>query len=115
MNLITKAYNHKIRTQKGSRIRIEEPWEKFLVYAVEWNEDRLDFYLEDSLYFTFSNDRADNPDTWPFGKPHYFLINLAYGGGWGGTKGVDPAKLPLEYHIDYVRYYSRSDVHASKR
>jgi len=46
-----------------------------------------------------------DPDTWPFDKPHYLLINLAYGGSWGGAQGVDTSQLPLRFEIDYVRYY----------
>jgi len=48
-----------------------------------------------------------DPDTWPFNKPHYLLINLAYGGSWGGNEGVDTGLLPLSYEIDYVRYYNK--------
>ena len=65
----------------------------------------MDFFMDDSLYFSFENDRAGNNDTWPFDKTHYLLINLAYGGGWGGNEGVDTSLLPVHYKIDYVRYY----------
>lgn len=104
-NIHTKAYNHAIGTNKGNKIQVEDPWSDFHVYAVEWYEDRMDFFMDDSLYFSFENDGKGNNDTWPFDKPHYLLINLAYGGSWGGNEGVDTSLLPLEYKIDYVRYY----------
>ena len=43
--------------------------------------------------------------TWPFDKPHYLLLNLAYDGSRGGNEGVDTSLLPVQYKIDYVRYY----------
>ena len=106
-NIHTKAYNHSIGTNKGKQIEVEEPWADFHLYALEWFEDHMDFFLDDSLYFTFENDQAGNNDTWPFDKPHYLLINLAYGGSWGGNQGVDVRALPLQYEIDYVRYYKK--------
>ena len=106
-NIHTKSYNHVLGTNKGHKIEIAEPWAEFHIYAVEWFEDRMDFYFDDTLYFSFPNDVAGNNDTWPFDKPHYLLINLAYGGSWGGQKGVDTSLLPLEYKIDYVRYYKK--------
>jgi beta-glucanase (GH16 family) len=104
-NVHTKAYNHNLGTNKGNMIQIEDPWSDFHLYAVEWFEDHMDFFLDDSLYFSYENDGTGNPDTWPFDKPHYLLLNLAYGGMWGGNMGVDTTLLPLEYKIDYVRYY----------
>jgi beta-glucanase (GH16 family) len=108
-NIHTKAYNHAIGTNKGNRIQVKDPWSDFHIYAVEWFEDHMDFFMDDSLYFSFENDGAGNNDTWPFDKPHYLLINLAYGGSWGGNEGVDTSLLPLEYKIDYVRYYKRPE------
>lgn len=108
-NIHTKAYNHSLGTGKGDKIQVKDPWSDFHVYAVEWFEDHLDFFMDDSLYFSYENDGTGNPDTWPFDKPHYLLLNLAYGGSWGGSMGVDTTRLPLEYKIDYVRYYRMAD------
>jgi beta-glucanase (GH16 family) len=104
-NIHTKAYNHSIGTNKGNKIQVRDPWSDFHIYAVEWFNGHLDFFMDDSLYFSFENDMKGNHDTWPFDKPHYLLLNLAYGGSWGGNMGVDTTMLPLEYKIDYVRYY----------
>ena len=106
-NIHTMAYNHSIGTNKGNQIEVREPWADFHIYALEWFEDHMDFFMDDSLYFAFENDGTGNNDTWPFDKPHYLLINLAYGGSWGGNEGVDTGKLPLQYEIDYVRYYRK--------
>jgi beta-glucanase (GH16 family) len=103
-NIHTKAYNHVKGTNKGNKIAIEKPYESFNVYAVEWFEDHMDFYLNDKLYFSFKNEGTGN-DVWPFDKPHYLLINFAVGGAWGGQKGVDETIFPQKYYIDYVKVY----------
>lgn len=108
-NIHTKAYNHVLGTSKGNRIEVKDPWADFHIFAVEWYEDHMDFFFDDSLYFSFQNDGASNHDTWPFDKPHYLLLNLAYGGSWGGQQGVDTTLLPQQYEIDYVRFYKKPD------
>jgi len=106
-NIHTRSYNHNIGTNKGNQIQVEDPHADFHLYSVEWYKDHMDFFFDDSLYFTFHNDLTGNADTWPFNQPHYLLLNLAYGGSWGGEQGVDTSMLPLTYEIDYVRYYRK--------
>lgn len=105
-NIHTKAYNHVMGTNKGNRTGAEKPYENYHIYAVEWFEDHMDFFLDDSLYFSFKNEGTGN-DVWPFDKSHFLIINLAIGGGWGGQKGVDDAIFPQKYYIDYVRVYQQ--------
>lgn len=105
-NIHTKAYNHVKGTNKGNKITIDKPFNDFHIYAVEWFEDHMDFYVDDTKYFTFENEKTGN-DVWPFDKPHYIILNLAIGGGWGGQKGVDDAIFPQKYYIDYVKVYSQ--------
>lgn len=103
-NVHTKAYNHVLGTQKGNRIKAEDPSKNFHVYAIEWFEDRIDFYFNKTKYFTFQNEGTGN-DVWPFDKPHYLILNAAYGGSWGASQGTDDSILPQKYYIDYVRVY----------
>lgn len=103
-NIHTKAYNHVIGTNKGNKIEVSDPSKDFHVYAIEWFEDHMDFFVDETRYFTFKNEGTGN-DTWPFDKPHYLILNAAYGGSWGGQKGVDDSILPQKYFIDYVRVY----------
>lgn len=103
-NVHTQAYYHRIKTNKGSSIEVSEPWNNFHVYAIEWSKSKIDFFVDDMLYFTFLKEK-DNRDVWPFDTPHYLLLNLAIGGGWGGQKGIDMNKFPHKYYIDYVRVY----------
>ncbi len=100
----TKSYNHVKGTQKGNEIDADKPYDKFLVYAVEWNENKMDFFLNDKKYFTFRNEGA-GPDVWPFDKAFHLKLNIAVGGGWGGQKGIDSSIFPQQFVIDYVRVY----------
>lgn len=106
-NIHTKAYNHVNGDTRGNAIEVEDPSMDFHVYAINWYRDRIDFFFDDSLYHSYANDMQEDPDTWPFDEPHYLIMNLAFGGGWGGVKGVDLNALPLEYKIDYVRVYQK--------
>jgi len=45
----------------------------------------------------------------PFDKMFYMILNLAYGGSWGGQQGVDDTKLPHKFYIDYVRVYQMQE------
>lgn len=91
-------------TSKGSFLRIPNVEDRFAVYAVEWTEGRLDFYVDDQLVLAFKKgDRKIDP--WPFDLPHYLILNTAIGGGWGGAKGIDDSIFPCKFEIDYVRVY----------
>lgn len=103
----TTAYNHTIGTNKGDSIEFERPWERFHVFAVEWFEDRIDFFVDDINYFTFEKE-SSNDDVWPFDKPHYLLLNLAIGGNWGGMEGIDDSLFPHQFLVDYVRIYQKN-------
>lgn len=104
----TKKYNHVKGTQKGGKIKIAKPWETFHVYAIEWDARKIDFFVDNKKYFTFRNDGTGKA-AWPFDEPHYLLLNIAVGGGWGGAKGVDDAVFPQKFTIDYVRVYKKKD------
>lgn len=107
-NIHTKAYNHAIGTGKGNKITIEKPFNDFHVYALEWFEDHMDFYVDENLYFTYKNEGTGN-DAWPFDKPQYLILNLAIGGAWGGQKGIDDSIFPQKYYIDYVKVYKQKE------
>jgi beta-glucanase (GH16 family) len=106
-NIHTKKYNHVLKTNKGSKIRIPEPYNSYHVYAIEWYEDRLDFFVDDQKYFTYTDEGSGN-EAWPFNNEHYLILNIAIGGSWGGVQGVDPFVFPQRMTIDYVRVYQKA-------
>ncbi|GAB5520969.1 MAG: hypothetical protein RhofKO_32200 [Rhodothermales bacterium] len=104
-NIHTQAFNHNIGTNKGDQITVSRPFEGYHVYAVEWFEDRIDFYVDGEPYFRFVKQAGYGVEEWPFDNPHYLIMNIAVGGSWGGLQGIDDAIFPQEMRIDYVRVY----------
>ena len=50
--------------------------------------------------------------SWPFNQPFYVILNLAWGGDWGGMKGVDESALPVQMEVDYVRVFQKYSLAA---
>ena len=100
----TESYNHKINTQRGGSRRLNNIETAFYVYAIEWFEDRIDFYVDDEKYFSFQNDENNNFKTWPFNQRFHLLLNVAVGGDWPGRPDQTTI-FPSEMEIDYVRVY----------
>ena len=49
---------------------------------------------------------TDKEGQFPFvGKDFYLLLDMQLGGNWVGQ--VDPADLPVEMEIDWVRFYRK--------
>lgn len=89
----------------------------FHVYAVDWTQDKMDFYVDNTLYYTYAPS-VKNSSTWPFDKPCFIIMNVAMGGNWGsdtkyesgGLKnGIDPSLSSVQMEVDYVRYYSKTE------
>ncbi|MCX2573757.1 glycerophosphodiester phosphodiesterase family protein [Pedobacter sandarakinus] len=101
----TEKFNHVIHTQVGKAVKIN-PYDAYHVYAVEWFEDRMDFFVDDQKYLSFKN-TGKGPADWPFDQQFHIILNVAVGGGWGGKKGVDDAIFPATMKVDYVRVYQK--------
>jgi len=82
---------------------ITNPYDTFHVYAIEWYEEEIIFYIDGVHTRTFYIDHAGNGENNPFRKPHLLRLNFALG-AWGGT--IDDSIFPQTYEIDYVRYYT---------
>ncbi len=102
----TTAYNHVKGTQKTATTDIANLSDDFHVYTMEWSHDRIDVLVDGRKYFTFANE-GSGTQAWPFDAPQYLLINLAIGGSWGGQQGIDDARFPARYLVDYVRVYQQ--------
>jgi beta-glucanase (GH16 family) len=99
-----KDYYFKIGTQKTYVIRVPRTDSIFYTYAMEWYPDRIEGYVDDSLYFTVKNE-YQGWAKWPFDKPFHLILNIAVGGGWGGVMGIDDSIWPQQMQVDYVRVY----------
>ena len=63
-NIHTGAYNHVKKTNKGAAILISKPYADYHIYAIEWSEKKIDFYVDDYKYFTFTNEGTGDA-VWP--------------------------------------------------
>ncbi len=101
------SYNHKNNTQKTHEQLTAGAEDGYHIYALEWTPEALNFYVDRKLHFTFLNDKKGNDDTWPFNKNFYLILNLAWGGDWGGNQGVDESALPCTMKVAYVRVFKK--------
>lgn len=99
----TDAFNHSIGTQQGNSINIADAESNFHVYAIEWTENKIDFFVDGTKYFTFTN--QGDWTKWPFDQRFHLILNIAVGGNWGGAQGVDDNIFPVQMEVDYVRVY----------
>ncbi len=100
----TKAYNHRIGTQKSASRKVEGAQDGFHTYAVDWREDSITWYIDGVEAYRFDNERATTAE-WPFDIPFHLIMNVAIGGSWGGQQGVDSRLKTAEMTVDYVRVY----------
>ncbi len=102
-----QAYNHPTNTQKTHAMTCVGAEDGFHVYALEWTEDYIRTFVDGTEQLYFENDKQGNNDTWPFNKAFYPILNVAWGGDWGGYAGVDESALPLTMEVDYVRVWQK--------
>jgi beta-glucanase (GH16 family)/glycerophosphoryl diester phosphodiesterase len=102
----TKKFHHSIGTQKTKGLKVNDVHGQFHLYAIEWYKDRIDFFIDDNLFFSFAN-TGKGFEEWPFDKKFHLLLNVAVGGNWGGQRGVDETIFPATMQVDYVRVYQQ--------
>ena len=97
------------------------PSDGFHVYALEWEEGEIRWYVDGVHYATQHADDwwsqirkgmrwTDAPPGAPFDRAskYHLLLNVAVGGNWAGkvnATGIDEAAFPQGMLVDYVRVY----------
>jgi beta-glucanase (GH16 family) len=105
----TQAYYWVKWEQRKGRILLEDVDESFHVYALEWSPERIDMFVDDTLYFTYMNENK-GWEEWPFDRPFFLIMNIAVGGVWGRAGGpIDDTIFPQQMLIDYARVYGLTD------
>ncbi len=102
----TEAFNHSIGSQVGNNVTIPTAISDYHIYTIEWYEDRIDFFIDDNKYFFFENQNKSYRE-WPFDKRFHLIMNIAFGGNWGGAQGIDNSIFPVQMDIEYVRVYKK--------
>lgn len=78
---------------------------QFHVYAVEWDNKKIRWYVDDKVIVEGNIDQNIN-NTSAFHLPFFIVLNLAVAGDFPGQT-VDESKLPATMYVDYVRVYTR--------
>ncbi len=76
----------------------------FHVYGMEWSADSVKFIFDNVNFFSYVNPHTSWKD-WPFDQKFYLILNLAIGGGMGGS--ITEADWPDSMLVDYVRVYQK--------
>lgn len=78
----------------------------FHVYAIEWDENEIHWFLDDQEYFSVTASEVSGD--WVFNNYFFIILNLAVGGNWPGAPD-DATVFPQQLLVDYVRVYQRSE------
>ncbi len=117
----TKAYHHSIGTQKGSDYIKYDKYhpggtnlvDDFHVYSIIWEPGSITWLFDDYPYYKLTAAELYKPsiepyEAWPFDQEFHFLLNVAIGGGMGGS--IDPNFSVDEMVVDYVHVYQKDYV-----
>ena len=77
--------------------------EGFHVYAIDWDEYIIRWYVDGELFNWVSINDLDGRQ-WVFDHDFFMLMNVAVGGYWPGYPD-DTTEFPQEMLVDYVRVY----------
>ena len=101
-SLHANAHVHSNNTQVTHEMKCATAESDFHVYAIKWTHENITTYVDGEVQLTYDN-RGLGRDDWPYDDPFYVILNLAWGGDWGGYKGVDDSARPVTMKIDYIR------------
>ena len=104
----TQDYNHTKNTQKTHAFVLAGAEGEFHTYALLWTADEITTYVDGKVQLSVKKSVIGSThNQWPFHYAFYPILNLAWGGDWGGMKGVDESALPVTMEIDYVRVFQK--------
>jgi beta-glucanase (GH16 family) len=101
----TETYNHSKGTQLEGKKVVTDCMDQFHVYAINWNKNFVEFYIDDTKYYSVTRNLSGDYKEWPFDQRFHLIMNVAVGGNWGGAQGVDETIWPQRMVVDYVRVY----------
>ncbi|WP_417359569.1 glycoside hydrolase family 16 protein [Galbibacter sp.] len=101
-NFIYSTVHSNIKSSPSSKTASVNPGE-FNTYGVEWYPNRIVFTINGATTFTYYKEQGADWRQWPYDRDFHLILSQQLGGAWVGN--VDASHLPVEYVIDYVRYY----------
>ena len=104
-SLHAEGHKHTNNTQVTKARNIGTAESEYHVYALEWTKDYIKTYVDGNLLLSYTSDHTVR--NYPYDKPFHIILNLAWGGSWGGMYGVDNSALPCTMKVDYVRVFQK--------
>ena len=80
---------------------------QFHLYGVEWDENKIVWYLDNEETFRVIRSNPSISNTWPFDAEFHILLNTAVGGNLGGTVDALSLSAPKYMEVDYVKVYQK--------
>jgi beta-glucanase (GH16 family) len=74
----------------------------FHVFAIEWSEEVIDFFVDDTLYQRITPDGVTGE--WVYDQPFFIILNVAVGGNYVGFP-TPQTPFPQTMLVDYVKVY----------
>ena len=105
-SLHANAHVHSNNTQVTHEMKCPGAEGEFHKYAILWTAKNITTYVDGQVQLSYDN-RGLGRDDWPYDDPFYVILNLAWGGSWGGAQGVDESALPVTMEVDYVRVFQK--------
>jgi len=106
--LHTGIYNSRYNTQYTEVVPTKDVSNKFIEYAMDWEEDRIEFFVDGksvSLYTKGQSGKDTSIGGWPFNKEFFLILNLAVGGHLGGE--IIDDDLPYHMEIKSIKVYEK--------
>lgn len=82
--------------------------DEYHIFAVEWNETTLDFYVDDYLYQRIDKSTIEAQGQWVYDHNFFLILNVAVGGNYVGYP-VSATYFPQTMTVDYVRVYKPAE------
>lgn len=80
---------------------------EFHVFAIEWEEGEIRWYVDDIHYQTQRSWGTKNKEfPAPFDQKFHLILNVAVGGNWPGNPD-ETTTFPQRMEVDYVRVYQK--------
>lgn len=80
---------------------------KFRLFAVEWEPERIRWFVDDFNYHTVIPADLPTGARWVYNQPFFIILNVAVGGWFPGNPDATTS-FPQTMLVDYVRVYETS-------
>ncbi|MBQ3619076.1 MAG: family 16 glycosylhydrolase [Bacteroidales bacterium] len=104
-SLHAEGHVHTLGNQVTHEMLCSGAEDGFHTYAIEWTKEKITTYVDGKLQLSYKSDGTVK--NYPYDKPYYIILNLAWGGDWGGYKGINEGDLPTTMKVDYVRVFQQ--------